>query len=75
MKLGVDRLFDPPPDFAKLAESANAYGENEKESEEVGPALQRALKVVRDGTPAVVAVMLPTIPEEMEMGTQLRGEG
>ena len=60
-------LFDPPPDFVKLAEAANSYGEAVEEPEEVGPALKRAMKQVRDGTPAVVAVMLPTIPEEMRM--------
>ena len=60
-------LFDPPPDFVKLAEAANSYGEAVQEPEEVGPALKRAMKQVRDGTPAVVAVMLPTIPEEMRM--------
>jgi acetolactate synthase I/II/III large subunit len=58
-------LFDPPPDFAKLAEAANSYGETVSEPEEVGPAIQRAIKHVRDGTPAVVAVSLPTLPEEM----------
>lgn len=68
-------LFDPAPDFAKLAEAANSYGETVREPEEVGPALERALKHVRDGTPAVVAVMLPTIPEEMRLGGDLRGEG
>jgi acetolactate synthase-1/2/3 large subunit len=68
-------LFDPPPDFAKLAEAANCYGDTVKEPEEVGPALRRAMKHVRDGTPAVVAVMLPTIPEEMAMGGEVRGEG
>lgn len=67
-------LFDPAPNFAKLAEAANCYGETVSEPEEVGPALKRALKHVRDGTPAVVAVMLPTIPEEMAMGGALRGE-
>jgi acetolactate synthase-1/2/3 large subunit len=67
-------LFDPAPDFAKLAEAANGYGENVSDPAAVRPALERALKHVRDGTPAVVAVMLPTIPEEMAMGGELRGE-
>jgi len=58
-------LFDPPPDFAKLAEAANAYGETVREPEDLGPALNRAIKYVRNGTPAVVAVILPTLPEEM----------
>jgi hypothetical protein len=30
---------------------------------------------VHNGTPAVVAVQLPTIPEELAMGGELRGEG
>jgi thiamine pyrophosphate-dependent acetolactate synthase large subunit-like protein len=68
-------LFDPPPDFAKLAEAANCSGETVSEPEEVGPALRRAMKHVRDGTPALVAVMLPTIPEEMATGGEVRGEG
>jgi len=58
-------LFDPPPDFAKMAEAANSYGETVHEPEEVGPALRRGLEQVRNGTPAVVAVMLPTLVEEM----------
>ena len=32
-------LFDPPPDFAKLAEVANGYGESVTDPAEVGPAL------------------------------------
>jgi len=68
-------LFDPPPDFAKLAEAANCCGETVREPEEVGPALRRAMEHVHNGMPAVVAVMLPTIPEEMAMGGEVRGEG
>ena len=60
-------LFDPPPDFAKLAEAANGYGETVSEPEEVGPALRRALEYVRNGTPAVVAAVLPTLVEEMNL--------
>jgi len=51
--------FDPPPDFAKLAEAAGGYGENVTETAEVGPALARGLKQVRDGLPAVIAVRVP----------------
>jgi acetolactate synthase I/II/III large subunit len=57
-------LFDPPPNFAKLAEAANSYGEVVTEPQEIRPALQRGLKQTRAGVPAVIAVMLPTIPEE-----------
>ena len=60
-------LFDPPPDFVKLAEAANGYGEAVREPEELAPALQRGLAVARTGVPALVAVMLPTLVEEMEM--------
>jgi acetolactate synthase-1/2/3 large subunit len=60
-------LFDPPPDFAKMAEAANCYGETVREPEEVAPALQRALEQTRNGTPALVAAYLPTLVEEMEL--------
>jgi acetolactate synthase-1/2/3 large subunit len=60
-------LFDPPPDFAKLAEAANCCGLNVSDPEKVGPTLKEAMKQVRNGTPAVVAVQLPTLPEEMQM--------
>ncbi len=60
-------VFDPPPDFAKLAEAANCYGETVREPEEVAPALQRGLKQVHSGTPALVAMMLPTPMEESEL--------
>jgi len=63
-------LFDPPPDFAKMAEAANCYGETVREPEEVGPALKRALEQTRKGMPALVAAWLPTLPEEMEMEGQ-----
>jgi acetolactate synthase-1/2/3 large subunit len=59
-------LIDPAPDCAKMAESVGAYGENVNDPAEVGPALQRALKVVRDGTPAVVAVRLPQLMVETQ---------
>ena len=37
-----------------------------REPEEVAPALQRGLKHVHDGTPALVAMMLPTPMEESQ---------
>ena len=58
-------LFDPPPDFAKLAEAANGYGESVTNPAEVGPALRRGLAEVRNGSPAIVAVQLPTLPDEL----------
>ena len=60
-------VFDPPPDFAKLAEAANCYGETVREAEEVAPALQRGMKQVHNGTPALVAMMLPTPMEENQL--------
>lgn len=67
-------VFDPPPDFAKLAEAANGYGETVREPEEVGPALRRGLEQVRKGTPAVIAAYLPTLVEEfgLEMSAAVR---
>jgi acetolactate synthase-1/2/3 large subunit len=52
--------FDPVPDFAKLAETVNGYGENVTETSEVGPALKRGLDHVRNGVPAIIAVRVPT---------------
>jgi acetolactate synthase-1/2/3 large subunit len=50
------RFADPELDLAKLAESAGAYGENVDDPAELRGALERASDVVRQGTPAVVAV-------------------
>ena len=63
-------VFDPPPDFAKLAEAGNCYGETVREPEEVGPALRRGLEQVRRGTPALIAAYLPTLVEEMSLATR-----
>src|SRR5690606_14292379 len=52
-------LIDPAPDLAKLAESVGAYGENVEEPEQVRPALERGVKMVEQGVPAVIAVRLP----------------
>jgi acetolactate synthase-1/2/3 large subunit len=56
--------IDPPPDLAKLVESVGGYGENVSEPEEVVPALQRALKMVDQGVPSLVAVRLPQLAKE-----------
>jgi acetolactate synthase-1/2/3 large subunit len=60
-------VFDPPPDFAKLAEAANCYGETVREADEVGRAFERGMEQVRKGTPALIAAYLPTLVEEMDM--------
>ena len=56
-------LRDPEVDFAKLAQSFNVYGEGPIESpEEVGPAIERALRVVREQRlPALVDVVCQNI--------------
>ena len=53
------RIFDPPIGFAKEAEAAGAYGENLTDPAEVGPAIQRGLENIRNGTSAVISVRLP----------------
>ena len=60
-------MFDPPPDYAKMAETVNGYGETVRDPDEVGPALRRGLDAVRNGSPAVIGVWLPTLVEEMSL--------
>jgi len=60
-------LFDPPPDYAKMAETVNGYGETVRDPAEVGAALRRGLDAVRNGSPAVIGVWLPTLVEEMSL--------
>jgi acetolactate synthase-1/2/3 large subunit len=60
-------LFDPAPDFGKLAETVNGYGETVHEPEDLGPALRRGLDCVRKGSPAIISAYLPTIVEEMTL--------
>jgi thiamine pyrophosphate-dependent acetolactate synthase large subunit-like protein len=61
---GVDRgelgsqLIDPNIDFAKLAQSMGIYAEGPiTNPNDLGPALRRALAVVRRGEPALVDVV------------------
>jgi acetolactate synthase-1/2/3 large subunit len=54
-------VFDPPPNFAKLAESVDCHGEYVHETADVAPALKRGLEQVRNGIPAVVAVRVPNL--------------
>jgi acetolactate synthase-1/2/3 large subunit len=51
--------FDPPPDFAKLAEACGGYGETVAETAALAPALRRGLDLTRQGVPAVIAVEVP----------------
>src|SRR6266446_1599610 len=51
--------FEAPPNFAKLAEAVNGYGEQVSELPQLGPALRRGLEHTRNHTPAVIAVRVP----------------
>ena len=52
--IGMD-LFGPEPDFGALARSMGVWGEGPIENpKDVKAALQRALKVVKSGKPALV---------------------
>jgi acetolactate synthase I/II/III large subunit len=51
--------FEPPPDFAKLAEAVNGYGEQVTELSQLALALKRGLEHTRNGIPAVIAVRVP----------------
>jgi acetolactate synthase-1/2/3 large subunit len=51
--------FDPPPDFARLAEAAGGFGRLVTETDQVGPAIEEGLRQVRSGVPAVIAVRVP----------------
>jgi len=51
-------IYDPEVDFAKLAQSFGAWGEGPiSDPDKVGPALERGLKVVKSGAPALVDVV------------------
>jgi thiamine pyrophosphate-dependent acetolactate synthase large subunit-like protein len=61
---GIDRagigttMQDPPIDFAKLAQSLGMHGEGPiSDPKDLGPAIQRALEVVKRGEPALVDVL------------------
>ena len=64
---GIDRtdigttIKDPNMDYAAMAKSMGVYGEGPiSEANEIGPAIRRALAVVRNGEPALIdAVMQP----------------
>jgi len=51
--------FEPPPNFAKLAEAANGYGEQVTELSQLALALKRGLEHTRSHIPAVIAVRVP----------------
>ena len=52
------RIDDPAPDFARIAQGFGVHAEGPIETADaVGPALRRALRVVKDGRPALVDVI------------------
>jgi len=52
------RIDDPAPDFARIAQGFGVHAEGPIDTAgAVGPALQRALEVVKDGRPALVDVI------------------
>ena len=52
------RIDDPAPDFARIAEGFGVHAEGPIETADaVGPAVRRALRVVKDGRPALVDVI------------------
>jgi acetolactate synthase-1/2/3 large subunit len=64
MSRGIDRatigtnLIDPNIDHAKLAQAYGLYGEGPiSDPKELGPAIKRALAVVKSGQPALVDVL------------------
>ena len=60
--------FDPPPNFAKLGEAANGYGEEVTSAADLEPALRRGLEMTRDNVPAVIAVHVPGPLQEQKRG-------
>jgi acetolactate synthase-1/2/3 large subunit len=52
------RIDDPAPDFARLAQGFGVHAEGPIDTADaVGPALRRALRVVKEGRPALVDVL------------------
>ena len=55
--IGMD-LYDPAPDFAAMAKSMGVWAEGPiEEPDAIGPAVRRALEVVKAGKPALVDVI------------------
>ena len=52
------RIDDPPPDFAKIAQGFGVEAEGPIDTvDAVGPALRRAVRIVKEGRPALVDVL------------------
>ncbi len=53
-----NKLEDPPIDYAKLAQSLGVHGEGPiSDPRELGPAIKRAIELVKRGEPALVDVL------------------
>jgi len=53
-----NRLVDPTIDYAKMAQSMGVYGEGPiGNPKDLGPAIKRAIEVVKKGEPALVDVL------------------
>ena len=50
--------FKVQPDFVKIAEANQCFGERAEKPEEIRPVLERALSVTQKGTPAVVEFLV-----------------
>lgn len=50
--------FKVQPDFVKIAEANQCFGERAEKPEEIRPVLERALSVTQKGTPAVVDILV-----------------
>jgi acetolactate synthase-1/2/3 large subunit len=50
--------YQVQPDFVKIAEANQCYGEKVEKPQEIRPALQRALEATRAGAPAVLEVIV-----------------
>jgi acetolactate synthase I/II/III large subunit len=51
--------FDPCPNYSGEAAASGAYGEKVTDPAEVGPAIQRGLQAVAEGSPAVLDMWMP----------------
>jgi acetolactate synthase-1/2/3 large subunit len=62
--IGMD-LFGPEPDFGALARSMGVWGEGPiAKGEDLGPALRRAIEVVKSGKPALVDAVTTRITQK-----------
>lgn len=64
--------FDSQPDFVKIAEASNCYGERVKKTQEVQGACKRAMKANAEGIPAVLDFVVD--PKQYTEGEKNLGE-